>query len=799
MFSRSLEESINQTFQYVGDHRHPYATIEHLLLALLDNIEVKEVLLACGVNIESLRNSLVLYLDNQFRGETKNDAAEKDVMDDEILNISLDGELRSGEIDVPWEFGHDPQPTESFQRVLHRAMFQVNSVGRSEITGADILAAILGEINSEAVHFLIQENVSRIDVINYINRGSQPIMHTHITPQMPPMSDDEDFAEFGMQGAADSPLLKFTVNLNDRARANKIDPLVGRDKEVERTAQILCRRKKNNPLLVGEAGVGKTAIAEGLAYKIINDDVPDALADCIVCSLDMGSMLAGTKYRGDFEKRFKALLQDLQNHPKHILFIDEIHVLVGAGASSGGAIDAANLIKPALTTGEIRCIGATTYDEYRNLFLKDRALARRFQKIDVVETSEEDTFKILKGLKDRMEDFHGVKYSVKALRKAVTLSKRYLNNRYLPDKALDVIDEAGAKENLKKAGQRKKIIGVQEIEETIAAMAHVPSEKVSRGEKDLLQTLGRNLKMLIFGQDLAIESLSSAIQLARSGLREDNKPVGSFLFMGPTGVGKTEVVKQLATHMGIELVRFDMSEYMEQHTVSRLIGAPPGYVGFDQGGLLTEAIIKQPYSVLLLDEIEKAHPDVFNILLQVMDYGTLTDNNGRKADFRHVIIVLTTNAGAAAAEKASIGFLEQDNSTDSMIALKNVFTPEFRNRLDAIIPFKNLDMEVVSKVVEKIMMELQVQLEAKQVSLQYTPEVKAWLCEHGYDKDMGARPLARLIQDKIKKELAGEMLFGRLEKGGSVQVNVLNDQLELTYTQKKKAKSVVSRVDADQT
>lgn len=793
MFSRALEESLNRAFEHVSQYGHQHASIEHLLLALLDNVEAKEVLIACGGNTEALRAGLSIYLETQSRSapaSSPNSPQNPQVSEDPAYYVPPDL-CQGNEIPSAYTHASDPQPTEGFQRVLHRAMFQVNSVGRIEITGADVLASILCEISSEAVHFMTQENISRIDVINYITHG----MNQGFSPQVPPpmpmgqVSDEEEFSGFGQPSMGDSPLQKYTINLNERAKSDKIDPLIGRAKEVERAAQVLCRRRKNNPLLVGEPGVGKTAIAEGLALKIVSGEVPEVLSACVICSLDMGAMLAGTKYRGDFEKRFKLLLKDLLNHPNHILFIDEIHILVGAGAASGGAIDAANLIKPALTSGEVRCIGATTYEEYRNLFLKDRALARRFQKLDIVETSVEDTFKILKGLRSRLEAYHGVKFSLKALKLAVTLSKRYMTNRYLPDKALDVVDEAGAKERLKGASQRKKTIGPHEIEQTVADIAHVPAEHISRGERDVLKTLSRNLKVMIYGQDEAIASLSSAIQLARSGLREEDKPVGSFLFMGPTGVGKTEVVRQLAKQLSVQLVRFDMSEYMEQHTVSRLIGAPPGYVGYDQGGLLTEEIIKNPYCVLLLDEIEKAHPDVYNVLLQIMDYGTLTDNNGRKADFKHVIVVMTSNTGAQVLEKNTMGFMAQDHDSEAVHAMKQVFSPEFRNRLDGIIQFKHLTESVVRKVVDKLIMELQVQLEAKQVYLRLDDRVVPWLCEHGYDKQMGARPMARLIQDKIKKELATHLLFGDLQHGGDVLVTVENKELALKCRTKKQLKA----------
>jgi ATP-dependent Clp protease ATP-binding subunit ClpA len=657
-------------------------------------------------------------------------------------------------------------------------VFHVQSSGKKEVTGANVLVAIFGERESQAVFFLEKQNVTRLDVVNYISHGISKVDNE--SPNINDLSgQDEDGS--GDSNTAKNPLEAYTLNLNEQAMMGKIDPLIGRQAEIERTLQILCRRRKNNPLFVGEAGVGKTAIVEGLAKMITDKKVPEVLLDCTIYSLDMGALLAGTKYRGDFEKRLKAILSQLRKEPNAVLFIDEIHTIIGAGAASGGAMDASNLIKPVLSSGELRCIGSTTYQEYRGIFEKDRALARRFQKVDVGEPSVEETVQILYGLKSRFEEHHEVKYARQALRAAAELSARYITDRHLPDKAIDVIDEAGARQRLQPASKRKKTIGVNEVEQIIAKIARIPPKNVSLSDKEMLQNLDRDLKMVVYGQDQAIESLSTAIKMARSGLRHLEKPIGSFLFAGPTGVGKTEVTRQLARIMGIELVRFDMSEYMERHTVSRLIGAPPGYVGYDQGGLLTELINKQPHSVLLLDEIEKAHPDVFNLLLQVMDHGSLTDTNGRKTDFRNVIIVMTTNAGAEQVNRASIGFKTQDHSTDAGEVIKRTFSPEFRNRLDAIVHFKGLSSSNIAQVVDKFIIELENQLEDKHVTLAVDEPARAWLAKHGYDPLMGARPMARLIQEKIKKPLAEELLFGQLEKGGRVFVKVRNDDLALNF------------------
>jgi ATP-dependent Clp protease ATP-binding subunit ClpA len=714
-------------------------TVEHLLLALLDNPSAEHVLHACDVSIDNLRSDLEAYIN-----ETTPIIASRD-------------EER------------ETQPTLGFQRVLQRAVFHVQSAGKTEVSGANVLAAIFSEQDSQAVYFLRRENISRLDVINYIAHGITKHQATdHIHP-----SFDEDFN----QDHTESPLESYCQNLNKRARIGKIDPLIGREEELQRVVQVLCRRRKNNPLLVGEAGVGKTAIAEGLARCIVDGQVPDAIANCIVYSLDLGSLLAGTKYRGDFEKRLKALLKQMATNPGAILFIDEIHTIIGAGAASGGVMDASNLIKPLLANGELKCIGSTTYQEYRGIFEKDRALARRFQKIDVLEPTIDETFEILKGLRPRLEQHHGVKFSIAALKAASELSAKFINDRFLPDKAIDVVDEAGAYQNLLKASKRKKIISVVEIENVVAKIARVPLKKVSVRDKETMRQLDRDLKLLVYGQDEAINALSSAIKLARSGLREPQKPVGCFLFTGPTGVGKTEVTRQLATVLGIELLRFDMSEYMEKHSVSRLIGAPPGYVGFDQGGLLTEAVVKHPHAVLLLDEIEKAHPDLFNLLLQVMDHGSLTDTNGRQADFRHIILVMTSNLGARELSRTSLGFKEQAHEEDVVDVLKNQFTPEFRNRLDAVIQFKSLMTETIGLVVDKFIMELEEQLANRGVTLSLEPEARLWLIEHGYDKNMGARPMARLIQEHVKKPLADELLFGKLVHGGHVHLSLQNGNL----------------------
>ncbi len=741
MLSKDLEVTLNLAFRDARTKRHEYMTVEHLLLALLDNEAASTVLKACGTDLDELRSDLSNFVDETTP-----------------LIPSGDGD-------------RETQPTLGFQRVLQRAVFHVQSSGKKEVTGANVLVAIFSEQESQAVYFLKKQSVARIDVVNYIAHGISKVSDE--TSNMDDHhSQDVHDEEHVSEGTSKSPLESYASNLNEQALAGRIDPLVGRDEEVERTVQILCRRRKNNPLLVGEPGVGKTAIAEGLAKRIVDKEVPDAIDDCVVYSLDLGALLAGTKYRGDFEKRFKALLAELQKKTHAILFIDEIHTIIGAGAASGGVMDASNLLKPMLASGDIKCIGSTTFQEYRGIFEKDRALARRFQKVDIVEPNVEDTYEILKGLKSRFEEHHEIKYSNKALRAAAELSARYINDRHLPDKAIDVIDEAGAFQRLQAPSKRKKIISVSDVEAIVSKIARIPPKTVSANDKELLTNIERDLKMVVFGQDEAIEALSGAIKLARAGLSHPDRPIGSFLFAGPTGVGKTEVTRQLASLMGMELIRFDMSEYMERHTVSRLIGAPPGYVGYDQGGLLTEAVTKSPHSVLLLDEIEKAHPEVFNLLLQVMDHGTLTDNNGRKADFRNVIVVMTTNAGAEAVSRSSIGFTLQDHSTDAMEAIKRMFTPEFRNRLDSIIQFKNLDMEIIKGVVDKFLTELQALLDDKRVMLDVDERARTWLAEHGYDKDMGARPMSRLIQESLKRPLAEKILFGELsESGGTVHIS----------------------------
>jgi len=744
MLSQELEYSLNAAFQAAREKRHEYITVEHLLVALLDNPSAARVLRACGGNIDELRRSLIAFLRE---------------------NVPV----------LPPESETDTQPTLGFQRVIQRAVLHVQGVGKKEVNGANVLVAIFGEKDSHAVYFLHKQNISRFDVVNYISHGISKVPGES-QPELPPPEDGED------GGAQEkSPLDIFTVNLNERARQGKIDPLIGRDNEVERTVQILCRRRKNNPLFVGEAGVGKTAIAEGLAKKIVEGQVPDILKKSTIYSLDMGALLAGTKYRGDFEKRLKAVLHQVRKQEHAILFIDEIHTIIGAGAASGGAMDASNLLKPALASGELKCIGSTTYQEYRGIFEKDRALSRRFQKIDVVEPSVEDTVQILNGLRSRFEQHHGVRYTSQALRAAAELSARYINDRHLPDKAIDVIDEAGASVHLLPPSRRKKTIGVNDIENIVSKIARIPPKHVSSSDKEALRNLERDLKIVVFGQDAAIEALATSIKMARSGLGHPEKPIGSYLFSGPTGVGKTEVTRQLARVLGLELIRFDMSEYMERHTVSRLIGAPPGYVGFDQGGLLTDAVTKHPHAVLLLDEIEKAHPDVYNLLLQVMDHGTLTDNNGRKADFRNVIIVMTTNAGAEQLGRSSIGFTKQDHAGDELAVIQRAFSPEFRNRLDAIIPFKPLSPETIGNVVNKFVLELEAQLEEKNVEIDVDERARAWLASHGYDPAMGARPMARLIREKIKKALADEILFGRLAHGGYVHVSEEGGELAFAF------------------
>ncbi|HRZ53579.1 MAG TPA: ATP-dependent Clp protease ATP-binding subunit ClpA [Candidatus Contendobacter sp.] len=741
MLSKDLEFSINLAFREARDRRHEFMTIEHLLLALLDNPAAAEVLRACGAHLDKLKRDLQIFI----RDNTP------------ILRP-----------DDPRE----TQPTLGFQRVLQRAVLHVQSSGNREVTGANVLVALFGEQESQAVYLLKQQEISRLDVVNYISHGISKMAEEQQDASTQP---SEEPAE--QQSA--KPLENFASNLNELARQGRIDPLIGRRDEIERTIQILCRRRKNNPLFVGEAGVGKTAIAEGLAKMIVDGEVPEVLRNATMYALDLGALVAGTKYRGDFEKRLKSVLAQLRKERNAILFIDEIHTIIGAGAASGGVMDASNLIKPMLASGEMKCIGSTTYQEYRGIFEKDRALARRFQKIDVVEPSVEESYQILKGLKTRFEEHHDVKYADKALRVAVELSARYINDRHLPDKAIDVIDEAGASQRLLPVAKRKKVINVADIETIIAKMARIPPKTVSSSDKDVLRNLDRDLKLVVFGQEEAIENLATAIKMARAGLGNEQKPIGNFLFAGPTGVGKTEVTRQLARIMGIELIRFDMSEYMERHTVSRLIGAPPGYVGFDQGGLLTDAILKHPHAVLLLDEIEKAHPDVFNLLLQVMDHGTLTDNNGRKADFRNVILVMTTNAGAEQMDRASIGFTSQDHSSDGLEMIKRMFTPEFRNRLDAIVQFKALTPTTISQVVDKFLIELEAQLEPKKVTLEVDEDGRQWLAKRGYDPRMGARPMARLIQENIKRRLAEELLFGRLMNGGHVSVTARDGDLQV--------------------
>jgi ATP-dependent Clp protease ATP-binding subunit ClpA len=737
VLSQELEFCLNDAFAKARDARHEFLTVEHLLLSILDTPKVREILRACGADLNKLKDSLNDHLDRTTPR-------------------------------LPNDEDREVQPTLGFQRVLQRAVFHVQSSGKKEVGVANVLIAIFSEKQSHAVHLLNRAEVTRLDVVNFVSHGLSKIAEEKTGKEESGVESERD-AEGG------SALDKYTTNLNQQAQDGKIDPLIGRTLEVERTIEILCRRRKNNPLYVGEAGVGKTAIAEGLARMIVEGKVPDVLSDCTIYSLDMGSLIAGTKYRGDFEKRLKSVIAELKKQPGAILFIDEIHTVIGAGAASGGVMDASNLIKPVLTNGELRCIGSTTYQEYRGIFEKDHALARRFQKIDVVEPTVAETVDILMGLKPRFEQHHGVAYSNDAIRAAAELAARHINERHMPDKAIDVVDEAGARLRLKPANEREPSVEVKHIEDVVARMARIPAKSVSQSDKEVLRNLERNLKLVIYGQDKAIESLAAAIKMARSGLGDQRKPVGSFLFAGPTGVGKTEVTRQLAIAMGIEFIRFDMSEYMERHTVSRLIGAPPGYVGFDQGGLLTEANAKNPHCVLLLDEVEKAHPDVFNLLLQVMDHGTLTDNNGRKADFRHVIIVMTTNAGAFEMNRASIGFVQQDNASDGAEAIKRLFSPEFRNRIDATIQFAPLDMPVIERVVDKLIVEVEAQLEKKGVSILLDDEARRGLAEKGYDPKMGARPMARLIQEQIKRPLAEELLFGNLAAGGTVKIGVSAD------------------------
>jgi len=735
MIAQELEVTLHMAFMDARQKRHEFISVEHLLQAMLDNPSAVEVLRACGANIEIMREQLGKFIEEH----TPKLAGEDEV---------------------------DTQPTLGFQRVIQRAILHVQSSGKKEVTGANVLVAVFGEKDSHAVYFLSQQGVTRLDIVNFISHGITKTSQSESTPHA------DEPAEAAAEAPAASPLDSFAQNLNTQALAGKIDPLIGRDQELERVIQTLCRRRKNNPLLVGEAGVGKTAIAEGLARRIIEGLVPEILAQSTVYSLDMGALLAGTKYRGDFEQRLKGVLKQLSDNAKAILFIDEIHTLIGAGAASGGTLDASNLLKPALSSGNLRCIGATTYTEYRGVFEKDHALSRRFQKIDVPEPSVSETVAILRGLKSRFEDHHGVKYTAAALTTAAQLSARYINDRHLPDKAIDVIDEAGAAQRILPKSKQKRVITPREIEDIIAKIARIPPKTVSSSDKNSLKTLDRDLKAVVYGQDAAIDVLATAIKMSRSGLGNPQKPIGNFLFSGPTGVGKTEVARQLAYVLGIELIRFDMSEYMERHAVSRLIGAPPGYVGFDQGGLLTEAINKHPYAVVLLDEVEKAHPDIFNVLLQVMDHGTLTDTNGRKADFRNVVLVMTTNAGAEMLNKAAIGFSNSRESGDEMGEIRRMFTPEFRNRLDAIIPFASLTEPVILQVVDKFLMQLEEQLHEKKVEAVFTDALKAHLAKHGFDPLMGARPMARLIQDTIRKALADELLFGRLAQGGRVTIDI---------------------------
>ncbi|MCW8922765.1 MAG: ATP-dependent Clp protease ATP-binding subunit ClpA [Gammaproteobacteria bacterium] len=740
MLSKELEASLNEAFSEARDKRHEYITVEHLLLALLDNSSANSVLQACGADLNLLASELREYLEK---------------------HTPVFGDVVGGEV----------QPTLGFQRVLQRAVFHVQSSGKKEVVGANVLVAMFGEQESQAVYLLSQQNINRLDIVNYISHG--------ITKVSDDLEELDAFTQEDQTNDPDQqPLENFTTNLNQRAMQGHIDPLIGRDDEIERTIQTLCRRRKNNPLLVGEAGVGKTALAEGLAKRIVDKEVPEVLNDCTIYSLDLGALVAGTKYRGDFEKRLKAVLKNLKQRKGSILFIDEIHTIIGAGSASGGVMDASNLIKPVLASGELKCIGSTTYSEFRSIFEKDHALARRFQKIDLPEPSIEETIDILKGLKTRFEEHHDVKYSNNALRSAAELSERYITDRFLPDKAIDVIDEAGAHRQLNSKSS-KASINVHDIEAIVAKIARIPPKTVSTSDTEVLKNLDRDLNLVVFGQGDAIESLSTAIRMSRSGLGNPDKPIGSFLFTGPTGVGKTEVCNQLANIMGVELVRFDMSEYMERHTVSRLIGAPPGYVGFDDGGLLTEAIKKQPHSVLLLDEIEKAHPEVFNILLQVMDHGTLTDSNGRKTDFRNVILIMTSNAGAQMMDRRSMGFTEQKHELDGAEELKKIFTPEFRNRLDAIVQFGPLDAATLSHVVDKFLVELETQLDAKKVSINVDDDARKWLAEKGYDPKMGARPMARVIQDYLKKPLANALLFGELLHGGKVKVSVKDGELDI--------------------
>lgn len=773
MIAQELEVSLHMAFVEARQQRHEFITVEHLLLALLDNPSAAEVLRACSANVDDLRASLT----NFIKDNTPQVAGTDDV---------------------------DTQPTLGFQRVIQRAIMHVQSTGngKKEVTGANVLVAIFGEKDSHAVYYLHQQGVTRLDVVNFIAHGIKKSDPPEAAKGAAESSSNEgeEGGGGGEKNEKSSPLEQFTQNLNQLAKEGKIDPLIGREYEVERVIQILCRRRKNNPLLVGEAGVGKTAIAEGLAWRITQGDVPEILAEAIVYSLDMGALLAGTKYRGDFEQRLKGVLKSLKDKPNAVLFIDEIHTLIGAGAASGGTLDASNLLKPALSSGQLKCIGATTFTEYRGIFEKDAALSRRFQKVDVVEPTVQETVDILKGLKSRFEEHHGVKYAVAALQAAAELSAKYINDRHLPDKAIDVIDEAGAAQRILAPNKRKKTITKAEVEEIVAKIARIPPANVSNDDRGKLQTLERDLKSVVFGQDKALEVLASAVKMARSGLGKGDKPIGSFLFSGPTGVGKTEAAKQLAYIMGIELMRFDMSEYMERHAVSRLIGAPPGYVGFDQGGLLTEAVTKKPHAVLLLDEIEKAHPDIFNVLLQVMDHGTLTDNNGRKADFRNVIIIMTTNAGAETMNKATIGFTNPREAGDEMADIKRLFTPEFRNRLDATVSFKALDETVILRVVDKFLLQLETQLAEKKVDVTFTDALRKHLAKKGFDPLMGARPMQRLIQDTIRRALADELLFGRLQDGGRLTVDLDDkDEVQLDIQPLPKKEGRGAKPEAEET
>ncbi|MBJ7533282.1 ATP-dependent Clp protease ATP-binding subunit ClpA [Rhodomicrobium vannielii ATCC 17100] len=768
-FSNSLEESLHRAIEYANERHHEYATLEHLLLSLLDDRDASSVLRACNVDVERLRAKLTEFLDKELNN----------------LVLDQDGEA---------------QPTASFQRVIHRAVVHVQSSGREEVTGANVLVAVFAERESNAAYFLQEQDMTRFDAVNFISHGISKRAGMSEPRGVRGVEDDATTVDGAEEKKRSTDALEaYCVNLNQKAKDGRIDPLIGRDKEIERTIQVLCRRSKNNPLYVGDPGVGKTAIAEGLARKIVRGEVPQVLANATVFSLDMGTLLAGTRYRGDFEERLKAVMKEIEAYPGAILFIDEIHTVIGAGATSGGAMDASNLLKPALQSGVLRCIGSTTYKEYRQHFEKDRALVRRFQKIDVAEPTVEDAIEIMKGLKPYFEDFHNIKYTNQAIKAAVELSAKYIHDRKLPDKAIDVIDETGASQMLLPPSKRKRTIGVKEVEATVATMARIPPKTVSKTDTELLRNLEGDLRRVVFGQDQAIHALAAAIKLARAGLREAEKPIGSYLFSGPTGVGKTEVARQLASLLGVQILRFDMSEYMERHTVSRLIGAPPGYVGFDQGGLLTDGVDQNPHCVLLLDEIEKAHPDLFNVLLQVMDHGKLTDHNGKQVDFRNVVLIMTTNAGAADMAKPAIGFGSQQRVGEDEEAIKRMFSPEFRNRLDAVIPFARLSREMIGRVVEKFIFQLEAQLADRNVIIELTPEAMEWLADHGYDEMYGARPLARVIQESIKKPLAEELLFGKLEGGGTVRVVVeeKDGQKQLAFEVIEAKPPVVKAEDAE--